>query len=686
VANLGDKISAARIAIGHGLALFLVHGIGTGGACACGDPACNSPGKHPVGGGWQSRATHDATVITEQLTVHPTANVGIATGPCSGVFVLDVDPRHDGDKSLEALETVQGRLPETLTCNTGGGGTHLFFRLPQCVVIPNSVGKIGAGLDVKAGGGFVVAAGSAHSSGADYAWKDQAASISEAPRWLVDLAVARPPTGQHVIPFTPGRRNTDVLSLAGWMRNKGATHVQIEAATKALNDTLPEPLPEDEIEDIARRIVLKEPSILSDLTDRSVSGMLATRVREAAAYCPELGWLHYEDGRWANDPEGLLIQESAKELVCTIESQAKLLASGMEDRSGADRLIKAAKKCQSASFVRNIVRLSASDPQLLTPIGRFDSDPNCFNVRNGTLDLRVRLRMELMTDPTQEEAAHGDVDHGLGDVDAGFVVAHEASPAGQPAEGALDDPAPRQDFEARLGVEAADDLNDEVEEGSLVQEPSSVIGPVGEQMLDPGPALADGVEDRLGARAVGDVGRGEIDHQEAAVGVDDDMPLAADDLLAGVVASRFGRRCLHCLAVGDARRRAGLAARTLAVHHQRDVMDGAEQQQTHEPPKPPVDRLPGRKVLGQHAPAAAAACHIADRVQNLAQINLGFAPALRRPRQQRPDVLPLSVRQVRGVALDLLLDGGNTAARLWGPHPQLESRRPASLQAFSNGL
>ena len=119
-----------------------------------------------------------------------------------------------------------------------------------------------------------------------------------------------------------------------------------------------------------------------------------------------------------------------------------------------------------------------------------------------------------------------------------------------------------QNLEARLGIEAADDL-DEIGEGSLVQELPPVIGTVGEPMLDPGPALADGVEDRLGVR---NDGRVEIDHQEAAVGLDDDMALGADDL----------------------------------------------------------------------------------RVQNLAQIDLGFAPAARRPRQQRPDILPLSVRQVLG--------------------------------------
>ena len=37
-----------------------------------------------------------------------------------------------------------------------------------------------------------------------------------------------------------------------------------------------------------------------------------------------------------------------------------------------------------------------------------------------------------------------------------------------------------------------------------------VVGAVGEQMLDPRPALADGIEDHLGASAVGEIGRGQI--------------------------------------------------------------------------------------------------------------------------------------------------------------------------------
>lgn len=75
-----------------------------------------------------------------------------------------------------------------------------------------------------------------------------------------------------------------------------------------------------------------------------------------------------------------------------------------------------------------------------------------------------------MADSSQQKASHGDVDHGLGDVEALFVVAHQASPSGKPAEGAFDDPASRQHLEPRLGIDPPHDFDDEVEEGGLVNE------------------------------------------------------------------------------------------------------------------------------------------------------------------------------------------------------------------------
>lgn len=59
-----------------------------------------------------------------------------------------------------------------------------------------------------------------------------------------------------------------------------------------------------------------------------------------------------------------------------------------------------------------------------------------------------------------------------------------------------------------------------------------VASGIGEQMLHPRPAFADGVENGLRANAVG--GR-QIDRQQPPIGIDRDMALAADNLLVRVV-------------------------------------------------------------------------------------------------------------------------------------------------------
>src|SRR5260221_14643490 len=152
------------------------------------------------------------------------------------------------------------------------------------------------------------------------------------------------------------------------------------------------------------------------------------------------------------------------------------------------------------------------------------------------------------------------MDQGLGPVDALLVVPPEPAPPGHPSEGALDDPAAWKDFEAPRGIGPFDDFDGEVEEGGLVHELGAVVGAIGEQMLEPGPALAHAVEDHLRAGAVRDVGGGDVDHQQTTVGVDGDMSLASDDLLASVITSCFRFRSLDRLAVDYAAGPARLAS------------------------------------------------------------------------------------------------------------------------------
>ena len=61
-------------------------------------------------------------------------------GEKSGLVALDVDTRHDGDKSLTDMIEEFGDLPETITATTGSGGKHYVFKYTEELCLKNVVG------------------------------------------------------------------------------------------------------------------------------------------------------------------------------------------------------------------------------------------------------------------------------------------------------------------------------------------------------------------------------------------------------------------------------------------------------------------------------------------------------------------------------------------------------------------
>jgi hypothetical protein len=150
MSNLEAALNLARI----GLPVLPLHSVVLAAGeyvCTSGRSECKSKGKHPharlVRNGLKD-ATTDELIINHWWSCFDYANVGLATGK---VVVLDVDNRHDGDATLAKLETEQGSLPATWRSVTGGGGEHIFFTTSTS--IPNSVGTIGEGLDIRGTGG-----------------------------------------------------------------------------------------------------------------------------------------------------------------------------------------------------------------------------------------------------------------------------------------------------------------------------------------------------------------------------------------------------------------------------------------------------------------------------------------------------------------------------------------------------
>ena len=126
-----NKLKEAALAYAmRGWALIPLYGI-VDEHCTCPHGTeCSSPGKHPRIKDWQQRASTDPKQIGEWWTQWPDANIGIITGKISDLLVIDVDPRHGGDKSLEDLIKKHGK-PKTYVVGTGGRGLHLYFQYPK---------------------------------------------------------------------------------------------------------------------------------------------------------------------------------------------------------------------------------------------------------------------------------------------------------------------------------------------------------------------------------------------------------------------------------------------------------------------------------------------------------------------------------------------------------------------------
>jgi putative DNA primase/helicase len=200
----------------------------------------NFADKHPLCPHGLKDATIDEGQIRTWWRIYPCAMIGIAAGPRSGVWVLDVDvdlkKGINGHKTLARLESEHGPLPLTLCSITPRGGRHYLFRW-NGVIIRSSTAKIGAGIDVRGDGGYFIAPPSVRVDGAAYRWENANVAILKAPAWLSELALAASSNR------APRRTIIDLNATNGMARKPGASssardHVWARAALQRECDAL----------------------------------------------------------------------------------------------------------------------------------------------------------------------------------------------------------------------------------------------------------------------------------------------------------------------------------------------------------------------------------------------------------------------------------------------------------------
>jgi hypothetical protein len=163
-----------------------------------------SPGtKIPFAGSAGCKdATTDEATIRSWWEKTPGANVAIATGSVSGIYVVDIDA---------ASSEIMPRLPETWIARTRGGGWHYVYALPEGVRLPNtaksSPNAISPDADTRGEGGYIVAFPSVV-EGKGYTWTNDVDPVP-LPSWIVDRVRPR----QQAITLT---RQTFALTATSW--------------------------------------------------------------------------------------------------------------------------------------------------------------------------------------------------------------------------------------------------------------------------------------------------------------------------------------------------------------------------------------------------------------------------------------------------------------------------------------
>jgi Bifunctional DNA primase/polymerase, N-terminal/Primase C terminal 1 (PriCT-1) len=219
-------------------------------------------GKVPLTEHGCKDASADPEVIAKWWGQWPDANVGVATG--EGLFVVDIDIKNgvEGEAAWRDLQQPHGPAPMTRTVITPSGGRHLYWD-PGGVFVRCSAGRLGAGIDIRGAGGYVVAAGEIDGK----RYETLPAPIAPAPPWLLELLREHAIAHRSVEDWRElasngvegGRRNTSVAAFAGHLFRKGVDPwVALELLRLWNQARCDPPLPDVEVVRCVNSIAAKE--------------------------------------------------------------------------------------------------------------------------------------------------------------------------------------------------------------------------------------------------------------------------------------------------------------------------------------------------------------------------------------------------------------------------------------------
>lgn len=427
---------ASFYALGLGWPVLPCHSV-VDGHCTCKEfETCAKPGKHPAIAGGVKEATAFGPTIAGWWAKFPFASVGLACG--TKFWALDVDGAEGAD-TLELLLMQHGRLPDTVSAQTGSGGRHYLFRVPDGVVIDNRI-RVKPGLDVRGLGGYIVAPPSPHISGRAYEWEADCepwtAELALAPDWLMAIITGDgvPRTSSAVVSgkfdleralagVGKGERDQTIFQLACYCRAEGylkeiAEDLAVQCAA-ACNPPFPEQDARKKVEWVWRHykdgwsdaakeraagwvpdhpgpdditppptaphVSVDEPEQKRyDLTDLGNAWRFRDAAVDTLKWCEDLGtWLAWDGSKWVMDRKGGSFAHQYIECVLNgIREAAR--SAGEKDKAAWKWYFDS----QSSGHISAMKSIAKTLEGMGITTDDLDADPYLLNTPGGMIDLK----------------------------------------------------------------------------------------------------------------------------------------------------------------------------------------------------------------------------------------------------------------------------------------------------------
>jgi putative DNA primase/helicase len=347
-------------------------------------------GKRPLPGSRGHKDASDDPAQIKRWWAKRPHNIGIACDDVTGPLVVDVDGRL-GEKAVRKLA-----LPPTLEATSGRPHRrHLYYDAATDGQEVTRRIKVRPDLDVLGRNGYVVAPPS-RVNGRVYRWTNERPLEPFPPEMLDVLADERQLASSGAPPLPKqlhvGQRDTQLTSLAGSMRRRGASEDVILAALREMNEERCRPLLEEkQLVKIARSIGRKAPATLTGpLTTDALADLFLRLFGNDVLYLDAEGksgrWLVWDGTRWKRDRRRYvehLVREVTQELFASLADPA----TKPTDAEYAKALEKFARQSAEQFRREQLVRNLRSRPELARGPEDFDRARHLLTVANGTLDL-----------------------------------------------------------------------------------------------------------------------------------------------------------------------------------------------------------------------------------------------------------------------------------------------------------